>query len=63
MKISDKQAHQLVALLQSSLEKNVVGYLCYDIDTREAMLNEIISQQDQELVELNVPKKKPPIPK
>ena len=49
MKLTNKQAQQLVALLQSSLEKNVVGFLCYDIETRASMLNEIINQQDGEV--------------
>jgi hypothetical protein len=53
MRLSDKQAHQLVALLQSSTEKNVVGFLCFDFETRISMLNEIINQQDTEVKEIN----------
>jgi len=54
MKLSDKQAHQLVALLQSSTEKNMVGFLCYDYKTRCSMLNEIINQQDSEVKEVEL---------
>lgn len=46
MKLTQKQALQLFALLQSSLEKNVVGYLCYGWEARSQLLNEIIDQQD-----------------
>lgn len=46
MKLTQRQAMQLMALLQSSLSKNVVGYLCYDIKQRTVLLNEIINQQD-----------------
>ena len=53
MKLSSKQASQLVMLLQSSLEKNIVGYLCYDYDTRHAMLTEILHQQDAKVVDLD----------
>ena len=52
MKLSEKQAVMLITLLQSSLEKNVVGYLCYDFPTRSALLNEIINQQDESLIQL-----------
>ena len=54
MKVTSKQVHQLVALLHSSLEKNIVGYLCYDLETRHKMLNEIIDQQDDTLIETDV---------
>jgi hypothetical protein len=52
MKLSNKQAHQLLALLHSSIEKNVVGFLCFDYETRVKMLNEIINQQDSEVKEV-----------
>lgn len=53
MKLTQQQAFQLLALLQSSLSKNVVGYLCYDLEQRTQLLNEIITQQDNEnLIEL-----------
>ena len=48
MKLTDKQALQLVVLLQSSLSKEVVGYLCYDYATRAKLLESIINQQDAE---------------
>ncbi len=56
MKLSNKQAHQLVALLQSSISKNVIDYLCYPFEQRLEMLNIILDQQDHEVVELKVDK-------
>lgn len=55
MKLTQQQIVRLVILLQSSLSKNVVGYLCYDFQQRTEMLNEIIQQQDNKtLIEFEI---------
>jgi hypothetical protein len=53
MRLSEKQAQELMALLMSSLEKNIANYLCYDYEERVKMVNEIVNQQSRELVDLN----------
>ena len=53
MKLSERQAQYLVALLVSSLEKDVANYLCYGYDARKDMADEILQQQSTELVELD----------
>ena len=54
MKLTQKQAMQLVILLQSSLSKNILGYLCYNVDDRALLLSNIMNQQDDEtLVDLD----------
>lgn len=52
MRITQKQAFLLVSILQSSLTKNVVGYLCYDQKTRADLLNEIANQQGDEIIDV-----------
>ena len=52
MILSEKQAQMLVFLLQSSLSKNVVGYLCYDIKQRTKLMNDIVNQQNETLLDL-----------
>lgn len=49
MKLTEQQALTLVLLLQSSLEKNVVGYLNISFTDRARLLNVIISQQDSDV--------------
>jgi len=53
MKISNHQAQLLVSLLQSTLSKNLVGYLSISFEDREKLLNEILSQQSREVNEIN----------
>jgi hypothetical protein len=52
MKLSDKQAQMLLALLQSSLRINIIGYLCYSYKNRQKLLAEIINQQDESIKEI-----------
>lgn len=54
MKISSKQVVMLITLLQSSLSKNVVGYLCYTAEQRRCLLDEIINQQSDSPKEMEV---------
>lgn len=51
MILSDKPAHLLVTLLESSLSKDVVGYLNISFEDRACLLNEIINQQDNTLLD------------
>lgn len=45
MKITEKQVLMLFALLQSSLEKDIEGYLIYNFEQRVALLKVIVKQQ------------------
>ncbi len=53
MKLTNKQAHYLVHLLQDTLSMNVVGYLSTDAKFRNELLNEILNQQSNELISLS----------
>ena len=50
MKITEKQIILLYTLLVSSLEKNIIGYLCLDFEQRTNLLNDIIKLQEDETV-------------
>ncbi|MCP4607710.1 MAG: hypothetical protein GY845_03195 [Planctomycetes bacterium] len=60
MKLSDNQAHQLIVILQSSIEKNLTSELCYDRETRINLFKDIMNQQDSTVIELS--DKKEPTP-
>ena len=45
MFLTEKQKLFLFALLQNTLEKNVIGYLKSTHETRKTLLNNIINQQ------------------
>ena len=51
MKITDKQLHMLMVLLQDS-QMNIVGAFSYDLKTRNKLLNDIINQQSNDFVEV-----------
>jgi hypothetical protein len=52
MKITNKQLHMLMVLLQDS-QKDIIGFFSYDLETRRNLFNEIINQQDTELIDLD----------
>lgn len=52
MKISEKQAHMLLVILQDS-QKNISGLFSYDLDARNRLLNDIINQQSDKLKEVD----------
>lgn len=56
MKITNKQLHMLMVLLQDS-QTNVVGLFSLDLETRNKLLNEIINQQDTELIDITTKEK------
>ena len=49
MILSDWQTHMLLALLQSSLDENKILHLCYDLNTRSKLYDEIMNQQSKDL--------------
>ena len=51
MKITEKQLQMLMVILQDS-QKNVQGLFSYDLDARNALLNQIIKQQSDELIDI-----------
>ena len=52
MKITNKQLHMLMVLLQDS-QKDIIGVFSYDLETRRNLFNDIINQQDTELIDLD----------
>ena len=54
MRLSDKQAHQLVMVLQASTQYN--QSMCYSQDDRIKILNVIIRQQDETIIDLKTDK-------
>lgn len=52
MKLTQKQACLLVAILQDTLSRNVVGYLKMKHEDRIKLLNEILNQQDTKLMDV-----------
>ena len=52
IKLTNRQAMILIHVLQDTLTKNVVGYLSTTQDCRNALLNEIINQQDDKILKL-----------
>lgn len=56
MKITNKQLHMLMILLQDS-QKDIRGLFSYDLETRNKLLNEIINQQDIELMDITTKEK------
>lgn len=55
MKLTDKQAHILLHLLEDSLKMNIVGLFSIDMEHRNQLLNEILNQQSDELIDLSEP--------
>ncbi len=56
MKLTERQAQLLVHVLQDTLKMNLVGFFSLSVNSRNALLNEIINQQDGErLIELSAP--------
>ncbi len=51
MKLTDKQAHILVTILQASLSMDVPGF-CFTRADRIQLLSEILAQQDEGVKEL-----------
>jgi len=52
MKITAKQLQKLMVILQDS-QMNISGVFSMSLDHRNHLLNEIISQQSDELIEIN----------
>lgn len=52
MKVTEKQLSMLINLLNSSLNMDVQGYLCYDFETRKELLQVITNQQSDNIVEV-----------
>jgi len=46
MKLTERQAQLLVHILQDTLKMNLVGFFSLSVNSRTALLNEIINQQD-----------------
>ena len=48
MILTDKQAHQLLVILQDSLRINIVGVFGISIEDRRNLLQDILTQQCEE---------------
>ena len=46
MKLTERQAQLLLHILQDTLKMNLVGFFSLSVNSRTALLNEIINQQD-----------------
>lgn len=53
MKLTNKQAHLLLVLLQDSIKMDVANYLSISFQERVKLLQEIVNQQDDKLIELS----------
>ena len=55
MKLTNRQAHYLLVILQDTLKMDIAGYLSISHENRFKMLQEIINQQtNEEVCELAV---------
>ncbi len=56
MKLTERQAQLLLHILQDTLKMNLVGFFSLSVNSRTALLNEIINQQDgTRLISLSEP--------
>ncbi len=56
MKLTERQAQLLLHILQDTLKMNLVGFFSLSVNSRTALLNEILNQQDStKLISLSEP--------
>ena len=56
MKLTERQAQLLLHILQDTLKMNLVGFFSLSVNSRTALLNEILNQQDgTKLISLSEP--------
>lgn len=53
MKLTNRQAHLLLYLLQDTLTMNVHGYLSLSQETRKKLLTDIVNQQGDDMIDLS----------
>jgi hypothetical protein len=56
MRLTERQAQLLLHILQDTLKMNLVGFFSLSVNSRTALLNEILNQQDgTKLISLSEP--------